>query len=51
MAANGTDPSIEVSPQRAYERDIGFTHSHNDSINWKTHLEALEGESGTRRDR
>ena len=34
----------------AYERDIGFTHSHNDSINWKTHLEALEGESRTRRE-
>jgi ectoine hydroxylase-related dioxygenase (phytanoyl-CoA dioxygenase family) len=26
----------------AYERSIGFTHSHNDVINWKTHLEALE---------
>ncbi len=26
----------------AYERSIGFTHSHNDSINWKTNLEALE---------
>jgi len=25
----------------AYERAIGFTHSHNDPINWKTHLEAL----------
>ena len=25
-----------------YERRIGFTHSHNDSINWKTHLQALE---------
>ena len=25
-----------------YERSIGFTHSHNDSINWKTHLQALE---------
>jgi phytanoyl-CoA hydroxylase len=25
-----------------YERGIGFTHSHNDKINWKTHLEALE---------
>jgi hypothetical protein len=24
-----------------YERGIGFTHSHNDSINWETHLEAL----------
>lgn len=24
-----------------YERSIGFTHSHNDPINWKTHLEAL----------
>jgi ectoine hydroxylase-related dioxygenase (phytanoyl-CoA dioxygenase family) len=26
----------------AYERSIGFTHSHNDTINWQTHLEALE---------
>jgi len=26
----------------AYERRIGFTHSHNDAINWETHLEALE---------
>ena len=26
----------------AHERGIGFTHSHNDSINWKTHLQALE---------
>jgi phytanoyl-CoA hydroxylase len=25
-----------------YERSIGFTHSHNDAINWKTHLEALD---------
>ena len=25
----------------AYERSIGFTHSHNDAINWQTHLEAL----------
>jgi phytanoyl-CoA hydroxylase len=25
-----------------YERSIGFTHSHNDRINWKTNLEALE---------
>ena len=25
-----------------YERSIGFTHSHNDSIHWKTNLEALE---------
>lgn len=25
-----------------YERRIGFTHSHNDTINWKTHLQALE---------
>jgi ectoine hydroxylase-related dioxygenase (phytanoyl-CoA dioxygenase family) len=25
-----------------YERAIGFTHSHNDAINWKTNLEALE---------
>ena len=24
-----------------YERSIGFTHSHNDVINWKTHLEVL----------
>ncbi len=26
----------------AYERSIGFTHSHNDRINWKTNLEALK---------
>ena len=26
----------------AYEREIGFTHSHNDKIQWKSHLEALE---------
>lgn len=26
----------------AYERSIGFTHSHNDTINWQTHLEGLE---------
>jgi len=26
----------------AYERSLGFTHSHNDIINWQTHLEALE---------
>jgi phytanoyl-CoA hydroxylase len=25
-----------------YERSIGFTHSHNDRISWKTNLEALE---------
>ena len=25
-----------------YERRIGFTHSHNDTISWKTHLQALE---------
>ena len=25
-----------------YERSIGFTHSHNDEIQWTTHLEALE---------
>lgn len=24
-----------------YERGIGFTHSHNDRIQWQTHLEAL----------
>ncbi len=24
-----------------YERSIGVTHSHNDSIHWQTHLEAL----------
>jgi phytanoyl-CoA hydroxylase len=24
-----------------YERGIGFTHSHNDTIRWRTHLEAL----------
>jgi phytanoyl-CoA hydroxylase len=27
-----------------HERRIGFTHSHNDTITWKTHLEALEAE-------
>ena len=26
----------------AYERSIGFTHSHNDAIQWTTHLQALE---------
>ena len=26
----------------AYERSIGFTHSHNDRIAWTTHLEALD---------
>jgi ectoine hydroxylase-related dioxygenase (phytanoyl-CoA dioxygenase family) len=26
----------------AYERSIGFTHSHNDHVEWKTYLEALE---------
>ena len=25
-----------------YERSIGFTHSHNDTIQWKTHLESLK---------
>ena len=25
-----------------YERRIGFTHSHNDAINWQTNLEALD---------
>lgn len=25
-----------------YERSIGFTHSHNDTIRWKTHLQALQ---------
>lgn len=25
-----------------YERSIGFTHSHNDKIQWTTHLESLE---------
>jgi hypothetical protein len=24
-----------------FERSIGFTHSHNDSVNWETHLGAL----------
>jgi len=24
-----------------FERTIGFTHSHNDRINWQTHLGAL----------
>jgi ectoine hydroxylase-related dioxygenase (phytanoyl-CoA dioxygenase family) len=26
----------------AYERSIGFTHSHNDTINWQTNLDALD---------
>jgi hypothetical protein len=26
-----------------FERAIGFTHSHNDAINWETHLGALGG--------
>jgi len=26
----------------AYERSIGFTHSHNDRVQWRTHLEALQ---------
>lgn len=25
----------------AFERSLGFTHSHNDAINWQTHLGAL----------
>jgi phytanoyl-CoA hydroxylase len=25
-----------------YERSVGFTHSHNDTLNWVTHLGALE---------
>lgn len=25
-----------------YERSIGFTHSHNDQVNWQTHLGALQ---------
>jgi hypothetical protein len=25
-----------------FERSIGFTHSHNDTVNWQTHLGALE---------
>lgn len=25
-----------------YERSIGFTHSHNDQVQWETHLAALE---------
>ena len=25
-----------------YERSIGFTHSHNDKINWTTHLDSLK---------
>jgi len=24
-----------------HERSIGFTHSHNDTVNWQTHLGAL----------
>jgi phytanoyl-CoA hydroxylase len=28
-----------------FERSIGFTHSHNDSVAWETHLEALRGSS------
>lgn len=27
-----------------FERGIGFTHSHNDAINWETHLGALTAE-------
>lgn len=27
-----------------YERAIGFTHSHNDTVNWQTHLRALAAE-------
>ncbi len=26
-----------------YERNIGFTHSHNDRIQWESHLESLRG--------
>ena len=26
----------------AFERSIGFTHSHNDDVQWTTHLGALE---------
>ena len=26
-----------------HERSIGFTHSHNDKIQWKTHLDSLKG--------
>jgi len=26
-----------------YERSIGFTHSHNDTVRWSTHLQALDG--------
>jgi hypothetical protein len=33
-----------------YERRIGFTHSHNDLVNWKTHLEALEAKPRQPRD-
>lgn len=29
----------------AYERAVGFTHSHNDAISWTTHLQALEKSS------
>jgi ectoine hydroxylase-related dioxygenase (phytanoyl-CoA dioxygenase family) len=25
-----------------FERSVGFTHSHNDTLNWQTHLGALE---------
>ena len=25
-----------------YERSIGFTHSHNDTISWETHLTSLQ---------
>ena len=25
-----------------YERSVGYTHSHNDTINWQTHLGALD---------
>jgi hypothetical protein len=26
----------------AFERDLGFTHSHNDTVNWKTALQLLD---------
>lgn len=34
--------AYRYGPTVDYEREIGFTHSHNDKIQWTTHLEALE---------
>jgi hypothetical protein len=30
----------------AYERALGFTHSHNDKVNWTTTLGAYEDKAG-----